>query len=227
MASRAHIETIGGVMQQALKQSGLGWTDIDALAVTRGPGLPGSLVVGVNAAKGIALARNLPLIGVNHLEGHVYSHWLETAASGDEPLVYRLTRAFDTPFPLLVLIVSGGHTELVLMRDHGEYELIGHTVDDAVGEAFDKVSRMLNLGYPGGPAIQNTRPRLAIRRALSSPGPKSRSAAKPCAARARIICSRLAAQKPPRMHLVQQHSIDGQVSPYAPVADIAAASSHR
>ncbi len=145
MASRAHIEAIGAVIQRAMYDAGASWESIDAVGVTKGPGLPGSLVVGVNAAKGICLARDLPLIGINHLEGHIYSHWLEDAP---------ISRFGENPFPLLALIVSGGHTELVIIRDHGQYELIGHTVDDAVGEAFDKVARMLGLGYPGGPAIE-------------------------------------------------------------------------
>jgi N6-L-threonylcarbamoyladenine synthase len=145
MASRAHIEAIAPVIQRAINDAGASWESIDAVAVTRGPGLPGSLVVGVNAAKGICLARNLPLIGVNHLEGHIYSHWLDDAP---------IQRLGDQPFPLLALIISGGHTELVLLRDHGNYELIGHTVDDAAGEAFDKVARMLGLSYPGGPALE-------------------------------------------------------------------------
>ncbi len=118
---------------------------IDAIAVTRGPGLPGSLVVGMNAAKGLVLGAGLPIIGVNHLEAHVYSAWLHRGdqAPPDEP-----------KFPLLALIVSGGHTELVLMNDHLDYRRLGGTLDDAAGEAFDKVARLLGLGYPGGPAIQ-------------------------------------------------------------------------
>ncbi|MCL5996775.1 MAG: tRNA (adenosine(37)-N6)-threonylcarbamoyltransferase complex transferase subunit TsaD [Chloroflexi bacterium] len=147
MASRAHIEAIAPVIQRAMDNANATWESLSAVAVTKGPGLPGSLVVGVNAAKGICLARDLPLIGVNHLEGHIYSHWLN-----DGPIA----RLGDPPFPLLALIVSGGHTELVLVRDHGDYELLGHTVDDAAGEAFDKVARMLGLGYPGGPAIERT-----------------------------------------------------------------------
>lgn len=147
MASRAHVEAITPVIAQAMADANAAWDSITAIAVTRGPGLPGSLVVGVNAAKGICLARGLPLIGVNHLEGHIYSHFLETSPQPQTP-----SPVFE--FPLLTLIVSGGHTELVLMRGHGDYELIGHTVDDAAGEAFDKVARMLGLGYPGGPLIQ-------------------------------------------------------------------------
>jgi N6-L-threonylcarbamoyladenine synthase len=141
VASRMHIEVIYPVMQRALEEAHLSLSDIDAIAVTRGPGLPGSLVVGMNVAKGLALGRGLPLIGVNHLEGHVYSLWLVEDAK-------------EVEFPVLVLIVSGGHTELVLMRGHGQYERLGGTLDDAAGEAFDKVARLLGLGYPGGPAIE-------------------------------------------------------------------------
>ncbi len=146
LASRAHIEAIAPVVESALQQAHVAWQDLDAIAVTYGPGLPGSLLVGLNFAKGAALGRGLPLIPVNHLEGHLYAHWLKTGAEG----------ASDgtPPFPLLVLIVSGGHTELVLMRGHGDYELLGATLDDAAGEAFDKVARMLELSYPGGPAIE-------------------------------------------------------------------------
>lgn len=146
MASRAHIKAITPVVQQALHDAHLDWSDLDALAVTYGPGLPGSLLVGLNFAKGVALEKSLPLIAVNHLEGHLYAHWLHTHTEGaaDGNIV----------FPLLALIVSGGHTELILMRDHGQYEYLGGTLDDAAGEAFDKVARMLELGYPGGPAIE-------------------------------------------------------------------------
>ncbi len=143
VASRQHILAIGTVVQDAITESQIHWTELDAVAVTYGPGLSGSLLVGVNAAKGIAMAQNLPLIGVNHLEGHLYSNWL--AVDGQPG---------DINFPALALIVSGGHTELVLIRDHGDYEVLGRTSDDAAGEAFDKIARLLGLGYPGGPAIQ-------------------------------------------------------------------------
>lgn len=147
MASRAHVEIIVPVIDEAMKKAHLGWDDLNAVAVTYGPGLAGSLLVGVNAAKGIALGRGLALIGVNHIEAHIYAHWLETDDEGGaDP---------DTlTFPLLVLIVSGGHTELVLMQDHGRYRRLGGTLDDAAGEAFDKVGRLLGLSYPGGPAIE-------------------------------------------------------------------------
>ena len=146
VASRMHVETIAPVIHQALQQASVAWADVSAVAVTRGPGLPGSLLVGLNAAKGIALGRGLPLLGINHLEGHVYSHWLKV----DDDAV----RGNGLSFPLLVLIASGGHTELILMRDHLAYERLGATLDDASGEAFDKVARLLGLGYPGGPAIE-------------------------------------------------------------------------
>ena len=148
IASRAHIEAIVPVIEQALQAAHVGFDDLDAVAVTCGPGLPGSLLVGVNAAKGLALGRNLPLLGINHLEAHIYAHWLrvEPPPKGSAPA--------EMEFPLLALIVSGGHTELILMSGHSQYEYLGGTLDDAAGEAFDKVGRLLGLSYPGGPAIQ-------------------------------------------------------------------------
>lgn len=144
VASRQHILTIYPVIEQALQQAHLDLSDVDAVAVTRGPGLPGSLVVGINAAKGLVLGSGKPLVGVNHLEGHVYSAWVYSDTPQPEP-----------KFPLLALIVSGGHTELVLIEGHLQYRHLGATLDDAAGEAFDKVARLLDLGYPGGPAIQH------------------------------------------------------------------------
>ncbi|MCW5876970.1 MAG: tRNA (adenosine(37)-N6)-threonylcarbamoyltransferase complex transferase subunit TsaD [Anaerolineales bacterium] len=149
VASRQHIKVIDTVVEEALAQAHLELGDVDAIAVTRGPGLPGSLLVGLNMAKGLALGSGLPLYGINHLEGHLYSAWV--ALEGDEAPA---ADASGPQFPLLALIVSGGHTELVLMRDHLQYERLGGTLDDAAGEAFDKVARLLGLGYPGGPAIQ-------------------------------------------------------------------------
>lgn len=141
VASRAHVEAIGAVVDQALDDAGITIDQLDAIAVTRGPGLVGSLLVGINFAKGLALAARKPLLGLNHLEGHVYSLWL--------------TQPFrEVTFPVLVLIVSGGHTELLLMRGHGQYERLGGTTDDAAGEAFDKVGRLLSLPFPGGPNIE-------------------------------------------------------------------------
>ncbi len=147
MASRMHVESIVPVVDQALAAAHIGWDDLDAIAVTYGPGLPGSLLVGLNFAKGSALVKGLPLVPVNHLEGHLYAHWLQTGAEGSADGNLR--------FPVIALIVSGGHTELILVQDYGQYERLGGTLDDAAGEAFDKVARMLKLGYPGGPAVEH------------------------------------------------------------------------
>jgi N6-L-threonylcarbamoyladenine synthase len=157
IASRAHIERIYPVVARALHDAGASLSGVDAIAVTRGPGLAGSLVVGVNMAKGLALGSGLPLIAVNHLEGHVYSLWLAGPQYRYEPGADIATA--DSPrrpiqFPIVVLIVSGGHTELLLMTNHGQFRHLGGTLDDAAGEAFDKVGRLLGLPYPGGPAIQ-------------------------------------------------------------------------
>ena len=157
IASRAHVEAIVPVIEQAMREAHLGFDDLDAVAVTYGPGLAGSLLVGVNAAKGLALGRGLPLVGVNHLEAHIYAHWLEVEserAATPSPQAGGSGLGPGLEFPLLALIVSGGHTELVLVHDHGQYEYLGGTLDDAAGEAFDKVGRLLGLSYPGGPAIQ-------------------------------------------------------------------------
>jgi N6-L-threonylcarbamoyladenine synthase len=163
MASRQHIRDITPVIQAAMGQAGVGWDDLAAIAVTRGPGLAGSLLVGVNVAKGLSMARGLPLVGVNHMEGHLYSNWLhvdgqmrmaQDVMSG-EAADFVDAWPDDPPFPHLLLTVSGGHTELVHVRGHGDYVLLGATLDDAAGEAFDKAARMLGLGYPGGPAIEH------------------------------------------------------------------------
>ena len=137
MASRAHVQLVHQVIDAALQQAHVALRDIDAIAVTRGPGLVGSLVVGMNAAKGLALGTGLPLLGINHLEGHIYSLWLTSAVR-------------SIKFPVLALIVSGGHTELVLVTGHLEYQRLGGTLDDAAGEAFDKVGRLLGMPYPAG-----------------------------------------------------------------------------
>jgi N6-L-threonylcarbamoyladenine synthase len=138
IASRAHVELLTPVVAEALIEAGVADDDIEAVAATTGPGLVGSLLVGVSAAKALALVWNVPFVAVNHLEGHLYAGFLE------EP---------DLELPLVVLLVSGGHTLLIHMEDHGRYRLLGSTIDDAAGEAFDKVARFLGLGYPGGPAI--------------------------------------------------------------------------
>lgn len=150
VASRQHIRTVYGVVDQALQQAHLTLPDLDAIAVTRGPGLAGSLVVGLNMAKGLALGTGLPLVGVNHLEGHIYSAWVYPASSfpsDAEP-------PREPQFPLIAMLVSGGHTELILITGHLQYKVLGQTMDDAAGEAFDKVARLLGLSYPGGPSIQ-------------------------------------------------------------------------
>jgi N6-L-threonylcarbamoyladenine synthase len=138
IASRAHLETLNPVIARAIVEAGVDESRIDAVACTHGPGLIGALLVGVSASKALALAWDVPYVGVNHLEAHLYSAFLEDPS---------------LEFPLVVLLVSGGHTMLVEMRDHGVYRLLGQTIDDAAGEAFDKVARFLELGYPGGPAI--------------------------------------------------------------------------
>lgn len=138
VASRAHLESINPVVRRAIDDAGIDEQRIDAIACTVGPGLIGALLVGVSSAKALALAWNTPFVGVNHLEAHLYASFLE------DPTL---------EFPLVVLLVSGGHTMLVEMQGHGDYRLLGRTIDDAAGEAFDKVARYLDLGYPGGPAI--------------------------------------------------------------------------
>jgi N6-L-threonylcarbamoyladenine synthase len=139
-ASRAHLRAILPTLDEAFSAAGLDWAAIDAIAVTHGPGLAGALLVGVNVAKALALARKKPLLGINHLEGHVYANWLNVVT--------------PPKFPLVAMIVSGGHTDLVLADAHGRYRRLGRTRDDAAGEAFDKVARMLGLGFPGGPEIE-------------------------------------------------------------------------
>jgi N6-L-threonylcarbamoyladenine synthase len=147
VAARAHLRWIVPALDEVWADAGVSWDDVDGVAVTYGPGLAGSLLVGINFAKALAWVHDKPLIAVNHLEGHVYAGWLldpgEDEASRPEPI-----------FPLVALVVSGGHTFLAEMTDHLTYRLLGTTVDDAAGEAFDKVGRLLGLGYPGGPAIQ-------------------------------------------------------------------------
>jgi N6-L-threonylcarbamoyladenine synthase len=144
VAARAHLRWILPVLDEAWSTAGVTWGDIAAVTVTEGPGLAGSLLVGINVAKTLAWIHDKPLVGVNHLEGHVYAAWLLDPGVEIEP----------PRFPAVALVVSGGHTFLAEMRDHLAYRLLGETVDDAAGEAFDKVGRLLGLGYPGGPAIQ-------------------------------------------------------------------------
>jgi N6-L-threonylcarbamoyladenine synthase len=144
IASRQHVKAINEVTHLALAEAAVAMREIDLIAATRGPGLAGALLVGLNFARGLGLGLGMPVVPVNHLEGHLHSVWL-SRESPPPPA---------PALPMLALIVSGGHTELVLMRDHGHYEVLGRTLDDAAGEAFDKVARILGLPYPGGPAIQ-------------------------------------------------------------------------
>jgi len=143
LASRQHVRDLIPVLEQAATDADLSLEDMDAIAVTYGPGLAGSLITGVNAAKAISYSLGIPLIGVNHLEGHIYASWLTKTELEKDP-----------GFPLACLVASGGHTDLLLMEGHGKYKLVGRTRDDAAGEAFDKAARILGLGFPGGPEIQ-------------------------------------------------------------------------
>jgi N6-L-threonylcarbamoyladenine synthase len=145
VAARHQLSAVLPVLETALNQASVGWDQIDAVAATYGPGLAGPLLVGLTAAKTIAFGRDLPFIGVNHLEAHIYANWLHSADEPEQPA---------PQFPLLSLLVSGGHSELLLIRAHGDYQILGQTRDDAAGEAFDKVARLLGLPYPGGPSLQ-------------------------------------------------------------------------
>ncbi len=160
IASRQHILDIRPVCEQAVRDAGIDWGEIDAIAATHGPGLAGSLIVGLNFAKGLSASLDVPLVGVNHMDGHVYAAWALppipdveiTAGAGEVGL-----KSFQEEIgkkPIMCLVVSGGHTELVLLVGHGKFRLLGETRDDAAGEAFDKVARVLGLRYPGGPEIQ-------------------------------------------------------------------------
>ena len=149
VAARAHLRAFVPVVRRALLDAECTWDDIDAIAVTAGPGLPGALLIGLNGARGLAYARGLPLIPVDHIEGHVCANWL-----GEE----------EPELPALALVVSGGHTELLLMREHGKFERLGGTRDDAAGEAFDKVARLLGLPYPGGPPISRLAAQATVRK---------------------------------------------------------------
>ena len=149
IAARNHIEVINPVIEQALNDASLEWKDIDAIAVTYAPGLSGALLVGTLAARTLALLKNKPLLPIHHVEAHVYANFITQQSDN-----IALTLPSQQPkFPMLALIVSGGHSQLVLFKDHGDYQLLGQTQDDAVGEAFDKVAKIIGLPYPGGPSI--------------------------------------------------------------------------
>lgn len=145
VAARSHIEVINPVINQALSDANCTWDDIDAIAVTYAPGLVGSLLIGTLAARTLAILKNKPLYPIHHIEAHVYANFLQPSS----PTTYDI----QPPFPILALIVSGGHSQIMLFKDHGDYEILGRTVDDAVGEAFDKVAKIIGLPYPGGPSI--------------------------------------------------------------------------
>jgi N6-L-threonylcarbamoyladenine synthase len=149
VASRQHVLDIRPVCEQAVEVAGIDWGDIDAVAATHGPGLAGSLIVGLNFSKGLAAALGVPLVGVNHMDGHVYGAWARTDDTELEPFQELVGEQ-----PIMCLVVSGGHTELVILEGHGKFRLLGETRDDAAGEAFDKAARVLGLRYPGGPEIQ-------------------------------------------------------------------------
>jgi N6-L-threonylcarbamoyladenine synthase len=168
LAAREHVRNIIPVIEETLKKAGISRDDIDAVAVTQGPGLIPALLIGVSAAKTLALVWRKPLMGIHHIEGHIYANFIgkiqdtrykiqensnDQIPNHEETPVSCITYPVSSAFPLLALVVSGGHTQLVLMRDHFEYEILGETRDDAAGEAFDKVARILGLPYPGGPAI--------------------------------------------------------------------------
>ena len=146
VAAREHLRALDPITEQALREAGMELRDVDAIAATVGPGLIGALLVGANYGRGLALAAGLPFVGVNHLEGHVYANWLyDTEDVPPEP-----------ELPAIVLVVSGAHSDLVLMEAHRRFRMLGHTIDDAAGEAYDKVARLLGLGFPGGPEIERT-----------------------------------------------------------------------
>lgn len=150
IAARSHIESIIPVIEQSLEEAGFSWNEIDGIAVTNGAGLGGSLLVGVMTARTLAITKKKPLYAINHVEGHVYSNFLTSTSLPGYSLPSK-----PPAFPCLALIVSGGHSQLVLFRDHFDYTLLGQTQDDAIGEAFDKVAKILGLAYPGGPSIGN------------------------------------------------------------------------
>lgn len=156
VAARSHLEAINPIIDQALKQADVSWDDIDAIGVTHGAGLSGSLLIGVTAARVLAITKDKPLYACNHVEGHVYANYITNYSQDDDDKPTLPSR--QPKFPLLSLIVSGKHSQLVLFQGHGDYQLLGQAQDDAIGEAFDKVARILGLPYPGGPSIAKLAP---------------------------------------------------------------------
>ncbi|MHB0875421.1 MAG: tRNA (adenosine(37)-N6)-threonylcarbamoyltransferase complex transferase subunit TsaD [Anaerolineae bacterium] len=209
LASREHVRVIAAVIEEALASLPGGLDEVEAVAVTHGPGLAGSLLVGVNAAKGLAFGRGLPLLAIHHLLSHIYANWLippdhdQTEPPPPEPR-----------FPLLVLVVSGGHTDLVLMRDHNDYSTIGRTIDDAAGEAFDKVGRLLGLPYPGGPEIERSAAR-GVAETIDMPRMRLRDA----------YNFSFSGLKTAALRIVQSYTQDGEEADPSrlPVSNIAAA----
>lgn len=205
LASRQHLRDICGIAERALTQAGCGWQDLDALAVTQGPGLVGALLVGVSWAKATAWSLGRPVMPVHHLAGHIESIWL---AHGDIPL------------PACVLVVSGGHTSLYLVREPGQYDLVGRTRDDAAGEAFDKVARLLGLGYPGGPAVD----RLAATgdpHAVPLPRPRFTGPSRSKPHLADMVEFSFSGLKSATLRLLQARQAAGPLSP-AEIADVCA-----
>jgi len=201
VASRHHLEVILHVVDAALAEAGVAWRDIDAIAVTAGPGLAGALLVGVNTAKALAYAHDRPLLAVHHLEAHLYANWIENPNRPAPP----------PALPAVGLIVSGGHSDLMLMRDHGDYRRLGRTRDDAAGEAFDKVGRLLGLGFPGGPAVE--RAAAAAAAAVAAP-------------RLRLPRAWLRGSDDfsfSGLKTATLHAVRGEAGPPPPVAEIAAA----
>lgn len=153
LAAREHLKNIFPLLKLAFKESGLTYNDIDLIAVTNGPGLIPALLIGTNVAKTLSYAWGKPLIGIHHIEGHIYANFVEISNFQFSIFKQSIDTKYEIQFPILALVVSGGHTQLIYMRKHLDYEIIGQTLDDAAGEAFDKVARILGLGYPGGPAV--------------------------------------------------------------------------
>ncbi|MEQ9529672.1 MAG: tRNA (adenosine(37)-N6)-threonylcarbamoyltransferase complex transferase subunit TsaD, partial [Parvibaculaceae bacterium] len=170
IAARAHVEHLDGLISRAMKDAKVGWDDLDGIAATAGPGLIGGVIVGLMTAKGLAAARGLPFMAVNHLEGHA--------------LTARMTDAL--PFPYLLLLVSGGHSQLLVVEGIGRYRRLGTTIDDAVGEAFDKVAKLLGLGYPGGPAVERAARASNPERRTNEPAADPHQPADPLAGEAQV-----------------------------------------
>lgn len=205
LASRQHVRDVCGVVERALSDAGCGWPDIDALAVTQGPGLVGSLLVGVSFAKAAAASLGKPIVAVHHLAGHIESIWLEHG---------------DIPLPAVVLVVSGGHTSLYEVRERGVYRLVGRTRDDAAGEAYDKVARLLGLGYPGGPVVDRLA-RTGNDQAVALPRPRFTGPSRSKRHVEGLTEFSFSGLKSAAVRLLQQRAADGPLSP-SEIADVCA-----